>query len=500
MGAKTKLDIETDQLHSAAGKAGQTLAGSVIPTIPPPPPTTASQLDIALASISAQSELLRSKVDTVDTTWATKQQAALTESPPVLQEQDTQAAGDYERNSQFPTPEVKPPIGPPDTGSVQPAGYSPALPENGPWGLDDDEWELDPWGTPQPIWPNLAAAPAAEQGRGLALRAASRQSRRGTEQDQGEQMSIAPPPAYPTWPPQPYPPAPQKPRRRWPAIAAAAGIGAIVAGSITTLITFAATSPEPAHTAAPAPSTVTETAGPPPSPAPLPVAEADAQTCRAWQTTDTLVTAAAAQGRHPERHDTSPTLLCRPTRRGRRGVLRASDLYGQAANLRVADRAGHQSHARPESQTPPSARCAPSPRRTRRSTPPAGIPCRSSKPARRRSIGCADEPQHLWCRDSAASATTAIRDTRHSRQVRRRSSGRRRLASCSPPALSVRGHRLRSGGDHHSAGSRYHRPAPEALPTPVTVTVAAPTPAAPAASARLRRRTARPARQGCASR
>jgi hypothetical protein len=121
MGAKTKLDIETDQLHSAAGKAGQTLAGSVIPTIPPPPPTTSSQLDISLASISAQSELLRSKVDTVDTTWATKQQAALTESPPVLQEQDVKAAGAYER-TQFPMPEVKPPIGPPDTGSVQPAG------------------------------------------------------------------------------------------------------------------------------------------------------------------------------------------------------------------------------------------------------------------------------------------------------------------------------------------------------------------------------------------
>ena len=117
-------------------------------------------------------------------------------------------------------------------------------------------------------------------------------------------MSIAPPPAYPTWPPQPYPPAPQKPRRRWPAIAAAAGIGAIVAGSITTLITFAATSPEHANTAAPAPSTVTETAGPPPSPAPLPVAEADAQTCRAWQTTDTLFTAGSrGDARHPARHD-----------------------------------------------------------------------------------------------------------------------------------------------------------------------------------------------------
>ena len=117
-------------------------------------------------------------------------------------------------------------------------------------------------------------------------------------------MSIAPPPASPTWPPQPYPPAPQKPRRRWPAIAAAAGIGAIVAGSITTLITFAATSPEPANTAAPAPSTVTETAGPPPSPAPLPVAEADAQTCRAWQTTRHAVHSSSGRpGSHPARYD-----------------------------------------------------------------------------------------------------------------------------------------------------------------------------------------------------
>jgi hypothetical protein len=145
-------------------------------------------------------------------------------------------------------------------------------------------------------------------------------------------MSIAPPPASPTWPPQPYPPAPQKPRRRWPAIAAAAGIGAIVAGSITTLISFAATSPEPAHTAAPAPSTVTETAGPPPSPAPLPVAEADAQTCRAWQTTDTLFTAAAAaQGVIPQGMTiTDPAVQTNPAWKA--GVLRASDLYAQAAD------------------------------------------------------------------------------------------------------------------------------------------------------------------------
>ena len=154
MGAKTKLDIETDQLHSAAGKAGQTLAGSVIPTIPPPPPTTASQLDIALASISAQSEL--AAVEGGHRRHHLGDEAA---SRAHRIAAGVAGAGRPGRRglraqSQFPTPEVKPPIGPPDTGSVQPAGYSPALPENGPWGLDDDEWELDAWGTPQPIWPN----------------------------------------------------------------------------------------------------------------------------------------------------------------------------------------------------------------------------------------------------------------------------------------------------------------------------------------------------------
>ena len=48
-------------------------------------------------------------------------------------------------------------------------------------------------------------------------------------------MSVAPPPAYQTWPPQPYPPAPQPPRRRWPAVAATAAGAAIVALPIMVL-------------------------------------------------------------------------------------------------------------------------------------------------------------------------------------------------------------------------------------------------------------------------
>lgn len=36
--------------------------------------------------------------------------------------------------------------------TVQAAGFRPA-PQNGPWGLEDGEWELDEFGSPQPVWP-----------------------------------------------------------------------------------------------------------------------------------------------------------------------------------------------------------------------------------------------------------------------------------------------------------------------------------------------------------
>ncbi len=145
-------------------------------------------------------------------------------------------------------------------------------------------------------------------------------------------MSIAPPPAYPTWPPHQYPPPPAKRRRLWPAVAAAAGAGAIVAGAITTVITLSVTAPATTNTASSAADTVTVTASPPAPPAPLPVAEADAQTCHAWGTTDTLYTAAAAaQGVIPQGMTiTDPAVQTNPAWKA--GVIRASDLYGQAAD------------------------------------------------------------------------------------------------------------------------------------------------------------------------
>lgn len=143
-------------------------------------------------------------------------------------------------------------------------------------------------------------------------------------------MSLAPPPAYSTWPPQQHPPTPTK-RPRWPAVAAAAGAGAIVAGVITTVVTVSVTAPATSTTASAA-ETTTVTAAPLAPPAPLPAAEADAQTCHAWGTTDTMYTAAAAaQGVIPQGITiTDPAVQTNPTWKA--GAQRASEIYGQAAS------------------------------------------------------------------------------------------------------------------------------------------------------------------------
>lgn len=111
MGSKSKLQIETQELASAGGKATQTLAGSAAPTFAPPPPTAASKLDAALVGVIAKTEAIRTNVDTNDIAWATKQQAALTQSPPVLAQQDQHAAQDYNK-VEFPMPVMNPGGGP----------------------------------------------------------------------------------------------------------------------------------------------------------------------------------------------------------------------------------------------------------------------------------------------------------------------------------------------------------------------------------------------------
>lgn len=118
MGAKSKLQIETEVLHAAAGKASGTLAASAVKPIPPPPPTATSQLDAALVLVTASASALASKVDTNDITWATRQSERLAAGPPALQQQDVQGAADMQRAAQFPISKVPMQIGPHDTTKV----------------------------------------------------------------------------------------------------------------------------------------------------------------------------------------------------------------------------------------------------------------------------------------------------------------------------------------------------------------------------------------------
>ncbi|PJE02573.1 MAG: hypothetical protein CK429_34185 [Mycobacterium sp.] len=105
MGTKSKLDIETGQLASAGGKATSTQAGSATTAPPSPPSTVTSQLDAALALLATSSTTALAAADTADSAAATRQQAALTQSPPVFVAQDQRGAQDYTRaGASMPTP------------------------------------------------------------------------------------------------------------------------------------------------------------------------------------------------------------------------------------------------------------------------------------------------------------------------------------------------------------------------------------------------------------
>jgi hypothetical protein len=105
MSGGDKTDITPEDLAEASGKAAATLAGSTLPAITTPPPSTTSQLDAALALLSTTIEAQRVKVDATDNTLATKQAAALGESPPNLVQQDQQGAAAIKK---FPTPVLAP--------------------------------------------------------------------------------------------------------------------------------------------------------------------------------------------------------------------------------------------------------------------------------------------------------------------------------------------------------------------------------------------------------
>lgn len=90
---------------------------------------------------------------------------------------------------------------------------------------------------------------------------------------------LPPPPPPPGYTPQPpHPPA--RAHRRWPVLAGAAAIGAVIASAAAAVITVQVRDSSTVTAESPAPVTVTVAAPTSPSPAPLPALQADRQTCQ----------------------------------------------------------------------------------------------------------------------------------------------------------------------------------------------------------------------------
>lgn len=95
------LKLDPGKLANAATKANAVLTGSALAPIALPPAVGATPVDTALLCLETETEVRRAGADKLDTTWMTKQAAALTEGPPELLRQDqtnaarTNAASTY---------------------------------------------------------------------------------------------------------------------------------------------------------------------------------------------------------------------------------------------------------------------------------------------------------------------------------------------------------------------------------------------------------------------
>ena len=394
-----------------------------------------------------------------------------------------QAAGDYEHQSQFPTPEVKPPIGPPDTGAVQPAGCEPgSVPRTGRGAWTTTNGNLTSRGRPQPIWPKrrrLRRRSRAWAWRYGRRRANLEEERTGPGENRCRSRR-------------------HRPTRR--------GLRSRIHRHRETAPALARDRSRrrhrrdrrrldyhPDHLRSHKPQTREHrgtstldshrdrrTAAIGRTPARRRGRRTDLP--RMAELRHAIHSSSGRPGSHPARYDNHrPCGADQPSVEG--GVLRASDLYAQAADSFESQIAAGTRPCSPRSRTPPLARCAPSPRHTRPSTLLAGTPCRSSKPIRRLSIGCANESQHLWCRDSAASATTADAGLLATAAGSARREWSATLACACRRWHHRRGHRQHRSCSHHSERARQHRtrpnvaytrnghrrtartPAPAALPT-----------------------------------
>lgn len=149
-------------------------------------------------------------------------------------------------------------------------------------------------------------------------------------------MATFTPPVYPQVQEYPSMPPTRPGRNRWVPVAAAFGVGAVIAATVTALI-FSAQSSSPV--AAPA-ATVTVTPSTPAPPPPLPEAQANRATCGGWLDAGKLIDSAIDAGAVvPKPYNVlSPEVRANPDWSA--AVQKAAGLYGQASTAlgtKIAD-------------------------------------------------------------------------------------------------------------------------------------------------------------------
>ena len=162
-------------------------------------------------------------------------------------------------------------------------------------------------------------------------------SRRQYRPDEGgTAMATFTPPVYPQIQEYPSTPPTRPGRNRWVPVAAAFGVGAAIAATVTALI-FSAQSSSPV--AAPA-ATVTVTPSTPTPPPPLPEVQANRATCNGWLDASKLIDSAIDAGSVvPKPYNVlSPEVRSNPDWSA--AVQKAAGLYGRASTAlgnKVAD-------------------------------------------------------------------------------------------------------------------------------------------------------------------
>lgn len=112
MSSTDNLNVNIEELAADSCKAGATAAASAPRLVVPPPDAASSELDAAAVSVTAAIKGLLATVNGNDRAAAEKQANMFAESPPVIAQQDHEAAGTYTAAAgsirEFPMPAVKP--------------------------------------------------------------------------------------------------------------------------------------------------------------------------------------------------------------------------------------------------------------------------------------------------------------------------------------------------------------------------------------------------------